>query len=69
MVDLFRRMDESATDINEWQPNTSNFNFYTFTLKAAAAPTPVQEEGGRQMAEVEISYKYSRNLDSAKRFV
>lgn len=69
MVDLFRRMDESATDINEWQPNISKFNFYTFTLKAASAPTPAPEEGGRQMAEIEISYKYSRNLDSAKRFV
>lgn len=69
IIDLFRRTDESATDINDWQPSNSKFNFYTFVLKAASAPTPMLEEGGRQMAEVEISYKYSRNLDSAGRFL
>jgi len=68
LIDLFRRNDESAHDINTWQDPTSKFRFYTFMLKSVSSPTPVNEEGGRQMGTVEISYKYSRNLDSNKRF-
>lgn len=68
LIDLFRRNDESAEDINVWQDSSSKFRFHTFILKSAMSPTPVAEEGGRQMGTVEITYKYSRNLDSNGRF-
>lgn len=67
LIDLFRRNDESATDINSWQDSASKFKFHTFILKTASSPTPVTEEGGRQMGEIEITYKYSRNTDSSGR--
>jgi hypothetical protein len=70
MIDLFRRMDETATDINAWQDlSTSKFKFFTFTLSGAQSPTPYEEEGGRQMGEVTVTYKYSRELDSHNRFM
>ena len=68
LVDLFRRTDESAVDINNWQDSLSKFKFHTFILKSASSPVPVTEEGGRQFGSVEITYKYSRNLDSTGRF-
>ena len=68
MVDLFRRMDESAGDINDWQTG-SKFKFFTFILSGAQSPTPYEEEGGRQMGEVSVIYRYSRELDSGNRFV
>lgn len=70
MVDLFRRMDESAKTLTEWQDlSTSKFKFFTFILSGAQSPTPYEEEGGRQMGEVSITYKYSRELDENNRFV
>lgn len=69
MVDLFRRMDETANDINAWQDSTSKFKFFTFILSGASSPTPYEEEGGRQMGEIKITYRYSRHLDSSNRFL
>lgn len=68
LVDLFRRMDSTAVDINGWQASTSKFKFFTFTLNSASSPAPYSEEGGRVMSQIEISYKYSRVLDSNGRF-
>ena len=68
LIDLFRRMDSTAVDINAWQLSTSKFRFYTFSLANASSPVPYVEEGGRVMSQVEISYKYSRVLDSNGRF-
>ena len=68
LVDLFRRMDDSATDLNLYNGSNSNFKFFSFVLNSASSPTPFEEEGGRQMAEIDISYKYSRVLDNNGRF-
>jgi hypothetical protein len=69
MVDLFRRMDQTAKDINAWMGGNTNFKFFTFSLTSASSPTPYPEEGGRQMADIQITYRYSRILDSNGRFI
>ena len=69
LVDLFRRMDDSATDVNTYNGSTSIFKFFNFILNSASSPSPFEEEGGRQMADIDISYKYSRVLDSNGRFI
>jgi hypothetical protein len=68
IIDLFRRMDESATDINQFDQSNSKFKFFYVALTGASSPTPSDEEGGRQMGEVQITYKYSRFLDENGRF-
>lgn len=68
IIDLFRRMDETAVDINAWQGGDTKFKFFSFVLANASSPGPYEEEGGRQMAEIEIDYKYSRYLDENGRF-
>ena len=69
MVDIFRRMDESARDLNTSIGASNLFKFHTFKLNMASAPAPFTEEGGRQIGQIEIMYKYSRNLDSNGRFL
>lgn len=68
LIDLFRRMDSSAVDLNTWQGSNAKFKFFSFTLLGASSPSPSDEEGGRVMSEIQISYKYSRVLDSDGRF-
>lgn len=68
MVDLFRRMDESATDINNFQ-NDSKFKFFMFAVTSITSPEPFEQEGGRQMASLELDFKYSRELDSNGRYL
>ena len=69
MVDLFRRMDESAKDVNFALLSTDVFKFFYITINSASSPTPMTEEGGNYMGQVDITYKYSRHLDGNKRFV
>ena len=69
MVDIFRRMDESARDLNTVITASNLFRFYNFTVNMASAPAPFMEEGGRQIGQIEIMYKYSRNTNSGGRFI
>ena len=69
MIDLFRRMDETAKDVNGNMLSSDIFKFFYFTINAASSPTPIKEEGGNFMGQVDITYKYSRHLDSNKRYL
>ena len=69
MIDLFRRVDESGQDVQKFNPKDDKVIFYTVSLENASGPAPVELEGGRVAGIVEISYKYSRYLDSSGRFV
>lgn len=69
MIDLFRRMDDSAKDLNIFLGVDDTFKFYNLTVNMASAPSPFEEEGGRQIGQIEIMYRYSRNLDSGGRFL
>lgn len=68
MVDLFRRFDDSGKDLQQYNPNSDKVIFYTVYLQNATSPGPFDMEGGRMAASVEISYKYSRVLNSSGRF-
>lgn len=69
IIDIFRRMDDSAKTINTWQQYPLLFKFYNFSINSASYPTPFTEEGGRQIGQIEVVYRYSRDLDANGRFV
>jgi hypothetical protein len=69
MIDLFRRIDESGKDLQAFNPKDNIIRFYTVSLTNVSGPAPIELEGGRVAGTVEISYKYSRYLDSSGRFL
>lgn len=68
MIDLFRRVDESGHDVQMFNPKTNIVKFYSVSLSSANSPAPFETEGGRMIGTVQISYKYSRILNSQGRF-
>jgi len=64
MLDLFRRFDESAKDINSFNLN-STFHFHYTSIEAILSPEPFKNEGGHIQGQVHILYKYSRNTDQS----
>ena len=63
LVDLFRRLDSSAADINkkliDQQISTEN-RFLFIEMADALPPDPAKDEGGRYGATVSIEYEYVR---------
>jgi len=68
MLDLFRRMDESARDLNTHITAASKFTFFSTEVGGFIASGESENEGGRQTADLILSYKYSRKLDSSGRY-
>lgn len=68
MIDLFRRIDLSGLEVQEYNPNSDIVKFYTVELDAVSSPQPFDTEGGRSSGSVEISYKYSRVVGNNGRF-
>lgn len=68
MLDLFRRMDESAKDINTSLPNGSPFIFFTVSLADLLSPEPQREKNGWFAGQVVIRYKYGRQINASGRF-
>lgn len=68
MVDLFRRVDITGQEVQEYNTSQSILKFYTVSINNSSSPTPFESEGGRMSATVEISYKYSRILGDQGRF-
>jgi hypothetical protein len=68
LIDLFRRMDDSAKDVNS-SLISDLFKFHYFYINSAESPSPMEEEGGNQIATVDISYKYSREIGENGRFL
>lgn len=66
IVDLFRRYELSAQDINVYCHSTNNF-MYT-SVEDADPPTAPLNEAGRIEASVQIGYKYHKAIDSRGRF-
>ena len=69
LVDLFRRMDDTAKDINSSASVSDLFKYYYFYINSVSSPEPFEEEGGNQIATVDISYQYSRQIGNNGRFV
>jgi hypothetical protein len=71
MVDLFRRFDDSAKDLNKYVKNLNNdspFRYHYFALTEANSPNPAEELDGRLEADIAIMYSYSRDLNAEGRF-
>lgn len=68
LIDVFRRMDESARDINNYLTDAIKFKFFSTYINSVQSPAPTEEEGGRMISEVSVAVKYSRYLDSNGRF-
>ena len=70
MIDEFRRMDESAKDINRSAGfNSDKFKFHSIYVADMSPTAPSEELQGFYTADVILELKYSRNTDSAGRFL
>jgi hypothetical protein len=67
LIDLFRRFDLSAYDINASNLN-SKFQFHYTSVETVVSPEPFKTEGGHVQGQVHILYKYTRNTDSTGRY-
>jgi hypothetical protein len=63
MIDLFRRYDQSARDINLQLVEGSPFTFHFFRIESADPIQAFQNEGGFTNSPFVIDYSYSRELD------
>jgi hypothetical protein len=66
--DLFRRYDESATDLNVFLGSDSDFQYHHTVIDSIMSPEPFSSEGDYQIGSVTISYSYSRKTGSDGRF-
>lgn len=66
--DTFRRYDDSASDINSFLNNATDFKFHYLYLDGVSSPEPFKREGAYLVGQVTICYSYSRDLDSNGRF-
>jgi hypothetical protein len=69
MMDQFRRMDESARDINRYSGLSDKFKFHSIFIADISPTEPSQELQGFLSADVILEVKYSRMVDSAGRFL
>jgi hypothetical protein len=70
MIDEFRRMDESAKDINRSAGfNSDKFKFHSIYVADMSPTGPSEELQGFYMADIILELKYSRNTDTAGRFI
>ena len=63
LIDLFRRYDQSAGDINVQLTPNSPFKFMFFRLDSADGVQPFTDEGGFMSGDISVSYAYVRDLD------
>ena len=69
MTDQFRRMDESARDVNYWSGLSNKFKFFSIFVADISPTAPSEELQGFFSAEVILEIKYSRILDGQGRFL
>jgi hypothetical protein len=68
MTDLFRRMDDSARDVNRWSEVSDKFKFFTIFIADISPVSPSDELQGFLSADVVLEVKYARMLDANGRF-
>lgn len=69
MTDLFRRMDESAGDMNRWDGISDSIKFHSIYVVDISPTTPSDELAGFLSSDVVLEVKYSRIIDSNGRFI
>lgn len=68
MVDMFRRMDDSAKDVNSWDNLSDKFKFHSIYVADISPTTPSEELQGFLSSDVILEVKYSRITDGYGRF-
>lgn len=69
MIDQFRRMDDSAKDINKWNGLSDKFKFHTIYIADISPVAPSEEIQGFLSADVILEVKFSRITDTEGRFL
>ncbi len=69
MFDLFRRVDESGRDVNNWSGVSDKFQFYSIFIADISPIAPSEELQGFLSADVILEIKYARSSDSSGRFI
>jgi len=69
MTDQFRRMDESARDVNYWSGLSDKFKFHAIYIADISPTAPSEELQGFFSTDVILEIKYSRILDGQGRFL
>lgn len=68
MTDLFRRMDNSAQDVNHWSGLSNKFKFHSIYINDISPIAPSEDLKGFYAADIILEAKYSRILDNTGRF-
>lgn len=68
MIDEFRRMDQSAADINKWASLSNKFKFHTIYINDISPTGPSEELQGFYSTDIILEVKYSRIVDNVGRF-
>ena len=68
LTDEFRRMDESARDVNKWEGLSDKFKFHSIQISDISATAPSEEIQGFFAADVVLEVKYSRITKGQGRF-
>lgn len=63
MVDVFRRYDKTAIEIQLQISESSPFKFHYFKIDSADPVQAFSDEGGFMLGGVTMSYAYTRDLD------
>jgi hypothetical protein len=69
MMDLYRRMDESARDVNYDKGISNKFKFYSIFVADISATSPSEELAGFLSTDVILEVKYSRYVGQDGRFI
>jgi hypothetical protein len=69
MVDVFRRVDETARDINYGGFASGSFKFYSAYIADISNTSPSEELQGFLSTDIILEVKYSRYTDPQGRFI
>lgn len=68
MTDEFRRMDDSAQDVNKWSGLSDKFKFHSIFIADISPTKPSEEIQGFLTTDVILEVTYSRITDGVGRF-
>jgi hypothetical protein len=69
MTDLFRRMDDSARDVNRSDNINDKFKFHSIFIADISPTAPSEELQGFLSTDITLEVKYSRITDQSGRFL
>lgn len=69
MVDLYRRMDESARDTNLYSGISQKFKFYSIFVADISPTAPSEELAGFLSTDIVLEVKYARHVGIDGRFL